>query len=193
MTKQQIPTKLNQWHDFNNQEGINAIVDKINEIISYLATLEERLEKVEGVGRKSFCGTCLEGNDGVYRCIVPGCPNKTPPEKRGNSNLRDNADGTCNCRPFMGGCFFTDGFDGRCACKCHTPTSPECEHKHRGLYGECLKCTEKLDDSPTEVKDWERIAMNIVYQLADEWNVPVSVRQATNDKCIDFIRNLLNK
>jgi hypothetical protein len=105
--------------------------DSIVDIAHYLTTLEERLEKVEGVGRKSFCGTCLEGNDGVYRCIVPGCPNKNPTERRGNSNLRTIADGTCNCRPFMGGCFFTDGFDGRCDCKCHTPT-------------------------PTEVKDWER-------------------------------------
>lgn len=35
-------------------------------------------------------------------------------------NLRDNPDGTCNCRPLGGGsCFFTDGFDNACNCKCH--------------------------------------------------------------------------
>lgn len=41
--------------------------------------------------------------------------------------LRDNADGTCNCRPLMGGCFFTDGFDGRCDCKCHKPFANQAE------------------------------------------------------------------
>lgn len=35
------------------------------------------------------------------------------------NNLRDNKDGTCNCKPLMGGCFFTDGFEGKCDCKCH--------------------------------------------------------------------------
>lgn len=36
-------------------------------------------------------------------------------------NLRDNPDGTCNCRPLGDGCFFTDGLGGRCDCKCHQP------------------------------------------------------------------------
>lgn len=40
------------------------------------------------------------------------------------NNLRDNKDGTCNCRPFGGGCFFTDGFDGPCDCKCHQAPIP---------------------------------------------------------------------
>jgi hypothetical protein len=105
MNKEQIFGKISDEHKFGR------VIDA-NGLASLLATIEERLEKLEGVGRKSFCSTCLEGNDGVYRCIVPGCPNKTPTKKGGNSNLRDNADGTCNCRPFMGGCFFTDGFDG---------------------------------------------------------------------------------
>lgn len=42
-------------------------------------------------------------------------------------NLRDNKDGTCNCKPLGTGCFFTDGFDGRCDCKCHTPEK-QCNH-----------------------------------------------------------------
>lgn len=42
-------------------------------------------------------------------------------------NLRDNADGTCNCRMIAKNtCFFADGFDGRCDCKCHFANpSPE--------------------------------------------------------------------
>lgn len=34
-------------------------------------------------------------------------------------NLRDNTDGSCNCRPLGEGCFFTDGFGNKCDCKCH--------------------------------------------------------------------------
>jgi hypothetical protein len=39
------------------------------------------------------------------------------------NSLRDNKDGTCNCRPLGGsGCFFTAQFTGGpCDCKCHTP------------------------------------------------------------------------
>lgn len=43
-------------------------------------------------------------------------------EQKGNS-LRDNPDGTCNCRPLGSGCFFTDGMDGKCKCKCHAVPS----------------------------------------------------------------------
>lgn len=43
-------------------------------------------------------------------------------------SLRDNSDGTCNCRPLMGSCFFTDGFGNRCNCRCHRPAKEEkCE------------------------------------------------------------------
>lgn len=36
------------------------------------------------------------------------------------SKLRDNSDGTCNCRSLGGNsCFFTDGLGGPCDCKCH--------------------------------------------------------------------------
>lgn len=45
--------------------------------------------------------------------------NPMKPSAEKNYSLRDNPDGTCNCRPLLGGCFFTDGFDGRCDCKCH--------------------------------------------------------------------------
>ncbi len=36
-------------------------------------------------------------------------------------SLRDNSDGTCNCSPLGNSCFFTNGFGGRCDCKCHFP------------------------------------------------------------------------
>ena len=44
---------------------------------------------------------------------------------------------------------------------------------------------------PTHTERMERVAMNIVYQLADEWKVDVGIRQSTNDKCIDFVIMLL--
>lgn len=44
-------------------------------------------------------------------------------------NLRDNPDGTCNCRPLGRGCFFTDGFDGPCDCKCHSRPTPPTEDR----------------------------------------------------------------
>jgi hypothetical protein len=38
------------------------------------------------------------------------------------NNLRDNKDGSCNCRPLGGGCFFADALGGPCDCKCHQKT-----------------------------------------------------------------------
>jgi hypothetical protein len=36
------------------------------------------------------------------------------------SNLKDNKDGSCNCRMIMPNtCFFTGPFGSRCDCKCH--------------------------------------------------------------------------
>ena len=96
-------------------------------LASYLATLEERLEK------KSCC--CLSYEKGICPCLC-GCHTPTPTE--GETKHRCST----KCRV-------------DCKLRAPTPTPPECEHKHRGLYGECLKCTAKFDDSPTEVKDWE--------------------------------------
>lgn len=46
--------------------------------------------------------------------------------RKPRQSLRDNADGTCNCRMIARDCcFFTDGFGGPCECKCHRPTPPE--------------------------------------------------------------------
>jgi hypothetical protein len=52
----------------------------------------------------------------------------TEKEKRPR-NLRDNSDGTCNCRPLGGGCFFTNGFGGACNCPCHALTALEVTEK----------------------------------------------------------------
>jgi hypothetical protein len=94
MTKEQILEKIQipdgRCITYGGKTYSSTEIDP-NSLASYLATLEERLEKVEGK----------------------------------------------KCR------------DLECCCESHT-TPTECEHKHRGLYGECLKCTEKLDDSPTE-------------------------------------------
>ncbi len=54
-------------------------------------------------------------------------------------NLRDNPDGTCNCRPLGKGCFFTDGFDGACDCKCHLPN----KDKELREFMECDTCRAK--------------------------------------------------
>jgi hypothetical protein len=110
MTKEQIYEKITVI-----TTGPNCIADmKVDaeKLASYLATIEERLEKVEG-----------------------GRPVKNPYYFGLADKARLEADKAFN----------PDGSP-----KDITPT--ECEHKHRGLYGECLKCTEKLDDSPTEVK-----------------------------------------
>lgn len=39
----------------------------------------------------------------------------------------------------------------------------------------------------------EKIAMNIVYQLDDDANLPVEFRQANNDKRIDFVIKLIKQ
>lgn len=38
----------------------------------------------------------------------------------GKPTLRNNQDGTCNCRPLSNGCFFQELDGSRCRCKCHT-------------------------------------------------------------------------
>lgn len=45
------------------------------------------------------------------------------------NSLRDNEDGTCNCKPMGGGCFFTDIFGNHCDCKCHVKNN----QYHNGL------------------------------------------------------------
>lgn len=56
-------------------------------------------------------------------------------------NLRYNADGTCNCKPLGGGCFFTHPYDDSkpCDCKCHMST-----HNTREGIEECLPTEEDL-------------------------------------------------
>jgi hypothetical protein len=46
--------------------------------------------------------------------------------------------------------------------------------------------------TPPDSKFLERKAMNIVYQLGDLYELPVDQRQATNDKAINFVLELLS-
>ena len=131
--------------------------DSIGDIAHYLTTLEERLEKVEGE-EKSF-----------EKCMSP----------KGNEVCTDGryTYHEWNEKFSKRGCPY---------CRPYPPSTPtECEHKHRGLYGECLKCTEKLDDSPTEVKDWED-------EFTRNW-IGLKITPLVSDEIKSFIRNLLNK
>jgi hypothetical protein len=161
MNKEQILEKI-----MRRDARVEKTYTDPHDLASYLATIEERLEKVEGK----------------------------------------------KCR------------DLECCCESHT-TPTECEHKHRGLYGECLKCTEKLDDSPTEeheevqtpkrklnlipnpkdappekdckyetggvkfyhseVKEWEK-------EFTQNW-IGLKITPLVSDEIKSFIRNLLNK
>lgn len=47
-----------------------------------------------------------------------------------NQSLRNNPDGSCNCRPLGGACFFTDIVGGPCDCKCHKITQGKYTLKH---------------------------------------------------------------
>ncbi|MFD7161356.1 hypothetical protein ACFV9C_42690 [Kribbella sp. NPDC059898] len=49
-------------------------------------------------------------------------------------------------------------------------------------------CSLKLAAPPTRV---EFVAQNIVNQLGDLWEIPVDVRQATNDRCDTFVAGLI--
>ena len=42
-----------------------------------------------------------------------------------------------------------------------------------------------------DMRDIEKIAMNIVYQLDDDSGLSVEFRQANNDKRIDFVKELI--
>lgn len=66
-------------------------------------------------------------------------------------NLRYNADGTCNCKPLGGGCFFTHPYDDSkpCDCKCHMSTHNTREwekefDKQFPTLSVSTKCAEKL-------------------------------------------------
>lgn len=68
------------------------------------------------------------------------------------SNLRDNEDGTCNCRPFGEGCFFTDTLgEGPCDCECHKPmTTEETKYPYEGLHPDPITVsTDTLNNAMT--------------------------------------------
>jgi hypothetical protein len=125
MNKEQILEKI-----MRRDARVEKTYTDPHDLASYLATIEERLEKVEG---------------------------KTPK--------------------------FIKRTDGLTEIE-YYPTPTECEHKHRGLYGECLKCTEKLDDSPTEVKDWE-------VRFDEHMNAHKAFDLYHLETAKSFIRNLL--
>ena len=60
-----------------------------------------------------------------------------------NTGLRDNQDGTCNCRKLGYGCFFIGSKGGRCDCKCHNPMTKSFEERLEDfaeineMYEEC--------------------------------------------------------
>jgi hypothetical protein len=58
-----------------------------------------------------------------------------------------------------------------------------------------LKCTEKLDDSPTEVKDWEDEFLGLYESLGDYdvENLSRTIEDTDVRKIKSFIRKLLNK
>ena len=133
-------------------------------LASYLATIEERLEDNKTHIHCKVCDWSRRAADKIEDQLT------TPTE--GETKHRCST----KCRV-------------DCKLRAPTPTPTECEHKHRGLYGECLKCTEKLDDSPTEVKDWEvrfeeEFGQYRYESVPKDMDVPV-------EKVKSFIRNLL--
>jgi uncharacterized protein YaaR (DUF327 family) len=60
-----------------------------------------------------------------------------------------------------------------------------------------LKCTEKLDDSPTEVKDWEKKLSEMLDDYAESYHYKIIGTECTQqiefyrDSIKSFIRNLL--
>lgn len=98
-------------------------------------------------------------------------PKHTTPDLRGN--LRDNLDGTCNCKMIAKNtCFFTDGFDGRCDCKCHypkkeTPTPTELE----GI----LKSYDELVSVPVSWEQW--VAQYEAYRNSEEEKRPMTAME----------------
>jgi hypothetical protein len=155
MTKEQILEKIEVPPFDNGDFKTTASFPDAERLASYLATIEERLERVEGKGEVVFSGfTC-------GRCKGTG------------------KEETFSTSPW---CVVCAG-QGRQFYQT-IPTPTECEHKHRGLYGECLKCTEKLDDSPTEVKDWE-------VRFDEHMNAHKAFDLYHLETAKSFIRNLL--
>lgn len=95
-------------------------------------------------------------------------------------NLRDNSDGSCNCKPLGSGCFFTSGAEGgQCDCKCHqreTKTS-SCSHTFSGdsvvwldnEYAKCSACKEVL---PVEEKTerWKPVRGEYYFYISESGN-----------------------
>ena len=62
--------------------------------------------------------------------------------------LRNNQDGTCNCRPLGNGCFFQEIDGSRCGCKCHTKPifeTTQCTFESDNFM-ECQCCHKKKED-----------------------------------------------
>lgn len=80
--------------------------------------------ETQNIREDSKCYYCRDNED-EKRLKSAGkkcCPNcKRYFEEVTTTNLRDNPDGTCNCKPLGDGCFFTSESGGRCDCKCHFP------------------------------------------------------------------------
>ena len=71
----------------------------------------------------------------------------------------------------------------------------ECEHKHRGLYGECLKCTEKLDDP---IEGWEKKILEVKRKLLkslsrhNKWTYE-DIETDIDEEVESFIKDLIEK
>lgn len=111
----------------NIGEHMNVAFSAINALISYLEEREEKKCRTENDILICYCGKCEPENYPLPRDF----PSLTEREQVSiSTNLRDNKNGSCDCRPLGKGCFFSDGFGGQCDCKCHTITDAE-----RLLYG----------------------------------------------------------
>ncbi len=63
----------------------------------------------------------MHTKDCLKDLVLEGDPCTCQEKEEKHYNLRDNPDGTCNCRPLGNSCFFLDGFGNRCDCPCHHP------------------------------------------------------------------------
>jgi len=77
----------------------------------------------------------------------------------------------------------------------HKPELRDLNSWEMDWYDELTTPTQLSKERKTmkDPKILEKIAMNIVHQIGDELNVSIEVRQGTNDKCINFVLELLEE
>lgn len=117
--------------------------------------------------------------------------------------LRNNQDGTCNCRPLGSGCFFQEIDGSRCKCSCHNkptfepvPVTFESDtnsqvtiHSEKDVY-KSDKWREEFEKRFGSL--WGMNRVGVIYggspvQLPSEWTI---IRY---ENMIDFISSLLSE